>query len=122
MKKVTSKYFSESEFKRCTPPCSLQDMEQSTMDKADKARQLAGIPFVINSAYRSVAYEKSKGRAGTSSHTLGKAIDIRCYSPESRYKVVTALLKAGFTRIGIANNYIHADDSEKHRQGVIWLY
>lgn len=122
MKKVTSKYFSESEFERCTPPCSLQKMKQSTMDMFDEARRLAGIPLVINSAYRSVDYEKSKGRAGTSSHTLGKAIDIRCNSIETRYKIVVALLNAGFTRIGIANNFIHADNSEKHQQDVIWLY
>ena len=115
-----SKYFSEREFQRCTPPCSLRDMDQETIDKFDKARQLAGIPFVINSAYRSVDYEKSKERAGTSAHTLGRAMDIRCNDPRNRFKIVNALLKAGFNRIGVYDTFIHADNSTNHEQAVIW--
>lgn len=119
---ITSKYFSESEFKRCTPSCSLQDMQQATMSKFDTAREIAGIPFVINCAYRSVDWEKRKGRAGTSAHTLGRAIDIRCNSDRNRFLIVDALVKAGFKRIGIAKTFIHADDSPNHSQQIIWLY
>ncbi len=117
---IKSKYFAEREFQRCTPPCSLQDMRQDSIDKFNKARQLAGIPFVINSAYRSVDYEKSKGRAGTSAHTLGRAMDIRCNNPRNRFKIVNALIKAGFNRIGIYATFIHADNSTTHEQDVIW--
>lgn len=122
MEKVTAKYFKESEFVCCTPSCSLQDMKQSTMDKLDKARELAGIPFVLNSAYRSKEYEISKGRAGTSSHTLGYAVDIRCNTSENRFKIVTALREVGFNRIGIAKTYIHVDNSPHHKPNVIWDY
>ena len=115
-----SKYFAEREFQRCTPPCSLRDMRQDSVDKFDKARQLAGIPFVINSAYRSVDYEESKERAGTSAHTLGRAMDIRCNDPKNRFKIVNALLKAGFNRIGVYDTFIHADNSTTHEQDVIW--
>lgn len=119
---ITSKYFGESEFKRATPSCSLQDMKQSTMDRFDTAREYAGIPFVFNSAFRSVAWEKKKGRTGTGSHTLGRALDIRATTDRTRAKVLIALIMAGFTRIGIAKTYIHADDSENHSQEVVWLY
>lgn len=119
---ITSKYFSESEFKRCTPSCSLQDMQQATMSKFDTAREIAGIPFVINSSFRSIEWEKKKGRAGTSAHTLGRAIDIRCNSDRNRFLIVDALVKAGFKRIGIAKTFIHADDSPGHSQQIIWLY
>jgi len=117
-----SKYFSEREFDLCTPSCSLQDMKQSTMSKFDTAREIAGIPFVINSAYRSSEWDKAKGRSGTGAHTLGMAMDIRCQSDRNRFKVIDALLKAGFTRIGIAKTYIHADDSENHTPEVAWVY
>lgn len=119
---ITSKYFTESEFKQCSPSCSLQDMKQTTMSKMDTAREIAGIPFVITSAYRPSEWDRAKGRSGTGAHTLGCAIDIRCNSSSNRFKIVAALLKAGFTRIGIAKTFIHADDSPQHAQQVIWMY
>ncbi len=119
---ITSKYFSEKEFNRCTPSCSLQDMKQEFMNKLDKLRELAGIPLVINSAFRTIQYEKSKGRNGTSSHVLGVAIDIRCNDSQNRFKVLEGALKLGFKRIGVANSFIHLDISKKHAQNVIWTY
>lgn len=119
---ITAKHFKESEFKRCTPPCSLQDMAQGTINRLDTARDIAGIPFVINGAYRTVEYEKKHGRKGTSSHTLGRAVDIRCNTYDNRMKIVCALIKAGFNRIGIGKTYIHADDSPIHKPNVMWDY
>ncbi len=119
---VTSKYFNEKEFNMCIPSCSLQDMKQCTMSKLDTAREIAGIPFVLNSAYRSSQWDKSKGRSGTGAHTLGRAVDIRCNTNSNRYKVIDALLKAGFKRIGVASSFIHADDSDTHTQQIIWMY
>ncbi|NDV46269.1 peptidase M15 [Paludibacter sp. 221] len=119
---ITSKYFKEVEFQQLTPSCSLQDMKQSTMSKLDTAREIAGIPFVLTCAYRSVEWDKSKGRSGTGAHTLGQAVDIRCNSDANRWKIVNALIRAGFKRIGIAKSFIHADDSEQHTQEIIWMY
>ena len=119
---ITSKYFKESEFERCSPACSLQDMKQSSVDRMDRAREIAGIPFVLNSAFRSPEWEKSKGRTGTGAHTNGCAWDIRCHTSTNRMAMVAALLEAGFTRIGIAKNYVHADDDPTKPQNVIWHY
>lgn len=119
---VSSKFFSEGEFKRCTPSCSLQDMKQDFMFRLDAARQMAGIPFVITSAYRPVSWELSKGRTGTSSHTKGLAIDIRCNTDYNRSKIIKALLDVGFTRIGVAKTYIHVDLDKEKNQNRIWVY
>ncbi len=119
---IVSKYFKESEFRNCSPSCSLQDMKQTTMSKLDTAREIAGVPFVVNSAFRSPIWDKSKGRSGTGAHTLGQAVDIRCNTDRNRFLIIEALIKAGFKRIGIARTYIHADDSEKHKEEIIWLY
>lgn len=119
---IKSKYFKEKEFAACVPSCSLQDMQQHTMDNLDFARKYAGIPFVLNSAYRSPEWEKSKGRTGTGAHTAGCAVDIRCNSSVNRFKIVHACLIAGFTRIGIGKNYIHVDDDPTKPQEVIWHY
>lgn len=119
---VTSKYFKEAEFKRCTPSCSLQDMKQSSVDRMDRAREIAGIPFVINCAYRSPAWEKACNRSEEGSHPHGCAWDIRCNTSTNRMKIVAALLEAGYTRIGIGKNYIHADDDPTKPQNVMWHY
>lgn len=119
---IKSKYFAESEFRRCSPRCSLQDMNQETMQRFDHAREIAGIPFVINSAYRSSQWDRARGRSGTGSHTKGRALDIRCHSDQNRFIIIAALLKAGFTRIGVAKTFIHADDSKRHTQKVTWVY
>lgn len=118
--KVTSKWFKESEFKRCTPRCSLQDMNQYTMHKLDEARDLAGIPFVLNSAKRTPAWDRARGRSGTGPHTIGEAVDIRCHTDSNRFKIIQALIRVGFTRIGVYKTFIHADTSEKHKQEIIW--
>lgn len=119
---IKAKYFSEAEFKRCSPACSLQDMQQHTLDRLDKARELAGIPFVINSAYRSPEWEKDRDRTGTGAHTTGCAVDIRCNSDANRMKIIKACLAAGFTRVGIGRSYIHVDDDPNKTQNVIWHY
>lgn len=121
---IKSRWFSESEFNKCTPRCSLQDMDQELMYMLDAARDYAQIPIVLNCAYRSVAWDKSKGRLGTSAHTLGKAVDIRCNSSTNRYKLIVALIEAGFNRVGIAKTFIHVDMSgpPRHSSDVVWLY
>ena len=119
---VTAKYFKESEFQRCSPACSLQDMRQDFMDKLDALRERAGIPLVLNSAYRTVAHEKKMGRNGASAHTLGCAADIRCNSDGNRFAIIRAAVELGFTRIGIAKTYIHLDNSAGHSQRVAWMY
>ena len=119
---ITSRYFKDEEFRRCSPSCSLQDMKQSTMDMLDAAREKAGIPFVLNSAYRSVEHEKKMGRNGLSAHTLGCAVDVRCNSDYNRFVIIEALLAVGFKRIGVAKTFIHADNSASHSQRVAWMY
>lgn len=94
----------------CTPSCSLSNMSQSFMNRLDMAREIAGIPFVLNCAYRSVTWDKLHGRSGNSYHTLGRAVDIKCLSSKERYKIVAALLKSGFTGIGVNKTFIHVDD------------
>lgn len=115
-------YFSESEFKACTPPCKKSDMHPDTLARLNRMREIAGIPLVLNCAYRSPEHDRAKGRSGTGAHTLGRAVDIRCNASDTRYKIITAALAAGFTRIGVADTYIHLDDSPTHKQCVIWPY
>lgn len=112
-------YFAPAEFVKCTPSCLKSDMDPQFMKRLNRARRYAGVPFVLNSAYRNVEYEKNKGRTGNSMHTKGRAVDIRCVDSVSRHQIVQALLAVGFHGIGIGNTFIHVDDRENK---LIWLY
>lgn len=115
------KYFTAEEFLKCTPPSPIEGVSESLLNRLDQAREIAGIPFVINSALRSPAHERLKGRSGSSSHVSGKAVDIRCIDSASRFKIVNSLLTVGFTRIGIYPRHIHVDVDMYKPQRVIFL-
>ena len=117
-----AKWFSASEFLRCTPSCTIFQMDGAFLDLLDAIRERAGIPLVLNSAYRNGAWELSHGRMGTSAHTKGQAVDIRCNTSANRYKIIAAALRCGIKRIGVAHTYIHLDNSKTHAQDVIWDY
>lgn len=115
-------YFTEEEFKRAIPACTLSDMSPKLMVLLDQARKYAGVPFKINSAFRTVDYEISKGRKGSSRHCYGEAVDIACYTNNVRWRIVNALLAVGFKRIGIGTNFIHCDIGYPDSEPIIWLY
>lgn len=119
---ITAKYFKEAEFQKCTPSCSLQQMDQRFMNTLDALRAQAGIPLKLSCAYRSVAWDKSKGRTGDSAHCKGKAADIVCNANNTRSKIIRAALAIGIRRIGIGKNFIHVDTDTTKSQDVIWHY
>lgn len=114
------RFFKEKEFTRCTPPCKLTDLDEAFLYKLDEARDLCDFPFIVNSAYRSKAYELSKGRKGTSSHCKGLAMDIACGSSHVREAILSALIRVGFRRIGIYPTFIHVD-ADEDKISAVWL-
>ncbi len=114
------KYFNKSEFVcKC---CGQGEISQELMNKLDKAREIAGVPFKITSGYRCEAHNHYIGGKNGSSHTKGLAVDIACeYSPP-RYKIMEALGKVGINRIGMAEDFIHCDIDKDKAQNVIWVY
>jgi uncharacterized protein YcbK (DUF882 family) len=107
-----SKYFKEAEYK----------MDADFLAKLDEARELANIPFIINSAYRSVEQNKKVGGKPNSSHLKGLAVDIKIKDSRTRYIVLNALISVGFNRIGVASSFIHVDDDKEKSENVIWTY
>jgi len=99
----------------------MEDMQETFLHRLDIARFHSGVPYIVNSAYRSVEHEKSKGRDGTSSHTKGLAVDLRATNSRTRFKIIEGLLKAGFTRIGVYNWGIHVDEDYEKDQEVIFI-
>jgi len=106
-----SKYFKEIE----------TNMSKEFLFVLDEAREIAGIPFVINSAYRSPEHPLSI-KNPSSSHIKGLAVDIKATDSNTRFKIVKALVTVGFNRIGIADTFIHVDLDLDKTQNVIWTY
>lgn len=115
------KYFKPKEFV-CDGVECFDKMQPSTLDMLDKARELARVPFTINSSFRTKEKNEAIRGAKNSAHLRGFAVDIKCNNSIDRFKIIEALTKAGYTRIGIANTFIHCDNDPSLAAGVIWLY
>lgn len=98
------------------------NMDQEFLLKLDRAREVAQIPFVINSAWRSVEKNKEVGGKSNSSHLKGLAVDISVTNSRQRFIVLKALIQAGFNRIGVAKTFIHVDDDKDKDPEVVWVY
>lgn len=116
------KHFRLAEFDSPDAPGTGQKMDMEFMHMLDRAREMAGVPFKINSGFRTVAHNKKVGGVKGSSHTLGFAADIHCIDSRTRWQIVSALIDAGFSRIGIAATFIHVDNDPAKEEDVIWTY
>ena len=86
-----SKYFKEIE----------TNMSKEFLFVLDEARELAGIPFIINSAYRSPEHPLSI-KNPSSSHIKGLAVDIKATDSKT--------------------TFIHVDLDLDKTKNVIWTY
>ena len=116
------KNFNINEFESPDLVGSGQFMDSEFLSMLDKARDLANTSFVITSGYRTESHNKKVGGVSNSSHRIGKAADISCTDSRKRSQIITALLAAGFTRIGVASSFIHVDSDNFKSQDVIWTY
>lgn len=114
------KYFKLGEF--ACKHCSENHISEEFVRKLDNARSYAGIPFVITSGYRCPAHNKAVGGVTGSAHVTGHAADISATTGEQKFKIVQALILAGFTRIGVAKSFVHVDDDPSKPSPTIWLY
>lgn len=113
-------YFKRKELEcKCCGTCLIDD---ELLSRLNQARESAGIPFILNSAYRCQKHNDAVGGSPTSSHVYGKAVDIRIKNNNQRFIILTALLNAGFTRIGVGKSFIHVDCDGSKSQKVIWTY
>lgn len=83
------------------------------MDTLQRARTLAGKPFIIHSAYRDDLYNAMVGGAPRSYHVEGKAFDVGLDGFQ-KDELVSILREAGFTGFGLHyKTFVHADTGRK---------
>lgn len=107
-------YFPEYE-QKC-PCCGLNKVPDHVLSMANKARYYADRPIYVNSWTRCIVHNNDVKGSPTSSHLDGYALDVRLnhkkgisMTSRERFILISALLKAGFTRILIYKTFIHAD-------------
>lgn len=116
-----SKNFDSSEFD--CPCCGQVAMDTNFIRRLQYARDVAGVPFVINSGYRCPEYNvKLKNSVPDSAHTTGQAADIKVSDSQSRFILLSVFLETGFTRIGVGKTFIHVDTDPDKPQNVVWMY
>jgi uncharacterized protein YcbK (DUF882 family) len=76
----------------------------------------------LNSGFRCARHNEAVGGVKDSSHVKGHAADIAAFDAPSRFKIVRALLDAGFDRIGVGKAFIHVDDDPAKEPDVMWVY
>src|SRR5688572_25511308 len=91
-------------------------LETEFLDRLEKLRRMYGAPIIINSGYRSPAYNATVSSTGTNGpHTTGRAVDIRVAGTDA-FQLVALAMVIGFTGLGlaqkgpVASRFVHLDD------------
>ena len=102
-------------------PNEVVGLKPELVSLLDKARGLAGIPFVITSGYRNVNKNDEVGGVEDSSHTKGEAVDLRARNSNEHFIITKALFQVGFIRISRKYPFhIHTDISQDKPQNVLF--
>jgi zinc D-Ala-D-Ala carboxypeptidase len=115
-----SPHFRVGEFK--CPCCGIAPLAplRRLCEQLELARSRFG-PMEIASGYRCQMHNLEVEGARFSRHMQGLAADIKCYSDGDRFRLMSALLTAGFRRIGVGRLIVHAD-IDTSAVPVMWTY
>ena len=106
----------------CKCGCETFEGDPEFLKKLLLFRVIYDTPFTPNSVYRCPNHKDY------SSNHDKFAIDVPYQKNNSvqRFKIIQSALKAGFTRIGISDDFVHLDCNPIHNgsslQEVLWLY
>jgi uncharacterized protein YcbK (DUF882 family) len=115
------KFFKPGEFS-CGCGCGENNMQPTFLWKLEQARELACIPFSINSGFRCQDHNEKVGGKPSSDHISGRGVDIKATTGREKFLIVNAGLNAGITRIGVGKNFIHLGDGHNNPKLVLWIY
>lgn len=108
-----SKDFFLHEF-QCKDGSNLVKLHSKLLEKLQELRDTVGLPFNINSAYRTPEHNKAVGGTSNSEHTKGTAVDVSMRNQKISIEEMRDLAeKVGFTGIGLYDTFIHLDIRNK---------
>ena len=99
----------------------VQGLDDGLCQMLSIARGKANVPFVITCGLRTPEENANLANSvSDSAHLTGHAVDLACEDSSTRFAMVSGLLAAGFTRIGVYSRHIHADNSKVLPPNVFW--
>ena len=125
---MTSKFVTETkhfttEELSCNCGCGLTGLRRGFGDKIEDAREKAGIAFRVRSGRRCHYWNTLQGGKSDSEHLYGEGMDIETNDSFTRWKVITAAIRAGIRRIGVGATFVHLGDGLSHKPfPVMWNY
>lgn len=88
----------------------------------DKARGIAGVPFIITSGFRTPEHNAEVGGVDGSSHTTGEGVDLLIKDGISGGKILLALVQVGFKRFGFyKDGHLHCDIDNTKPTPCYWV-
>ena len=119
-------HFTEQEF-RCNCGCETLNPNRGFLERLERARIRAEIPFIITSGSRCPIHNKDVGGIDSSTHEATDEIeshagDVDARGSRQRGTILASLRAVGFNRIGIAKAFIHVDIDPTKPPNVTWLY
>lgn len=119
-------HFTEREF-RCRCGCEILDVDQKFLERLERGRVRAEIPFTVTSGCRCPDYNKEEGGEPNSAHITTElkkcyAADIWATGSRPRGVIVSSLVAVGFNRFGISKSFVHVDIDPALPPNMIWLY
>lgn len=103
------------------PCCDVDGVQPNFRSRLGDVERSSGLTLSYSSVYRCEKHNRVVGGSPRSAHLEGIAVDIVTPDSHTRFRVLRALIKGGFTRIGIYQNHIHADQHPEHPQQVAWV-
>ena len=107
-------------------PGSGACINPNLLKKLQQLQRKTGFPVFdwINSGARSPAHNRKVGGVSNSAHLMPQcyAVDIHVPNHQVRQALVKAAKEVGFTRIGVANTFLHLDVDPTKKQFVAWGY
>lgn len=103
------KHFRKTEF--ACPCCGRNEMDPAFLEKLDRARDWAGVPFRITSAFRCPAHNAKVGGRPDSNHMDGQAVDIAWTDPGMLGRIIASLHRVGIISMAVDDDrhFIHCD-------------
>tara|TARA_R110000751_G_scaffold1024_1_gene4179 strand:+ start:1845 stop:2294 length:450 start_codon:yes stop_codon:yes gene_type:complete len=124
LRNMEIKHFTLAEFDSPDDIGSGDNMCLEFLSKLDEAREIAGIPFKVNSGYRTPSHNIKINGVKHSSHMNipCNAVDVHVEGSRERFLIISSAIKVGINRIGVGKNFIHLDTDTNKSQDVAWHY